>query len=35
MGFMDDIATGAAKYIGFDGKEAKYKVQGIDHPRVV
>jgi hypothetical protein len=32
MGFMDGIQSGGAKYIAFDGKEAKYKVQGADTP---
>ena len=32
MGFMDGISSGAAKFVGFDGKEATYKVQGVDQP---
>jgi hypothetical protein len=30
MPILDGISSGGAKYLGFDGKEAKYKVQGSD-----
>jgi len=32
MPILSDIKSGGAKYLGFDGKEAKYTVQGSDTP---
>jgi hypothetical protein len=32
MPILSDIKSGGAKYLGFDGKEAKYHVQGSDTP---